>query len=144
MDSIERSKAFFEKGYSCSQSVFLAFADQFGIDPDTAARMASAFGGGMGRMGGTCGAVSGALMVLGLSRGGSDPADKATKEKTYALARSLQETFRARMGALGCNDLLGVDIGTPEGQERARTEGRFKNCSKYVEQASGILVEILK
>lgn len=143
MNPVEQASFFFRQGYSCSQSVLLAFAQHYGIPLDVAARISSGFGGGMGRMGRTCGAVSGGAMVLGLFQGTSNPTDKATKEKTYQLVRSFQEEFRNRCGALDCADLLGVDISTPEGLAQARAEGRFPGCSRFVEESARLLTEIL-
>ena len=76
----------FSEGYSCSQSVLAAFAPELGLDADAALRVSAAFGGGMGRTGGTCGAVTGALMALGLKYGAT-VADPVAKERTYALTR---------------------------------------------------------
>ena len=132
----------FSDGFSCSQSVLAAFAPKLGLDVDAALRVSAAFGGGMGRTGGTCGAVTGALMVLGL-RYGSSVADKVAKEITYAQARDFIARFEARHGATACADLLGVNIGTPEGQAAARETNLFKTvCPELVASAAAILEEM--
>ncbi len=143
MDHSELAGAFFKQGYNCSQSVLLAFAETYGLSLEQAAQVAAGFGGGMGRLGHTCGAVSGGLMALGLARGIVIPGDKAAKEETYALARRFQARFAERFGALDCKDLLGVDISTPEGQAQARTEGRYTGCAVFVQGAAAILSEML-
>jgi len=143
MDHMERAGAFFKQGYNCSQSVLLAFAETYGLSLEQAAQVAAGFGGGMGRLGRTCGAVSGGLMAIGLARGIVWPADRDAKEQSYALARRFQALFAERYGALDCNDLLGVDISTPEGHARAQQEGRFTGCSVFVQGAAEILAEIL-
>jgi C_GCAxxG_C_C family probable redox protein len=132
----------FCEGYSCSQSVLAAFAPEFGLDADAALRVSAAFGGGMGRTGGTCGAVTGALMVLGL-RYGPTVVDTMAKELTYAQAREFIARFEARHGATTCADLIGVNISTPEGQAAAREANLFKTtCPGLVASAAAILEEM--
>jgi len=119
--------------------VLAAFAPDLGVDAETALRVSAAFGGGMGRTGGTCGAVTGALMALGLKTGASRP-DSATKEQTYAQAREFLARFEARHGATTCADLLGVNIGIPEGLAAAREANLFKTvCPELVADAAAIL-----
>ena len=98
---IDVASSRFSEGFSCSQSVLAAFAPEPGLDADAALRVSAAFGGGMGRAGGTCGAVTGALMVLGL-RYGPTVADKVAKEQTYTQAREFIARFEA---ASGRNDM---------------------------------------
>ena len=132
----------FSEGFSCSQSVLAAFAPELGLDADAALRVSAAFGGGMGRTGGTCGAVTGALMVLGLKYGATVP-DPVARERTYALTREFVARFEARHGATACADLLGVNIGTPEGQTAARAANLFKaTCPGLVATAAAIIEEM--
>jgi C_GCAxxG_C_C family probable redox protein len=139
---IDLARSRFSEGFSCSQSVLAAFAPELGLDADVALRVSAAFGGGMGRTGGTCGAVTGALMVLGL-RYGPTVADKVAKELTYAQAREFIARFEARHGATTCADLLGVNISTPEGQAAAREANLFKTtCPGLVASAAAILEEM--
>jgi C_GCAxxG_C_C family probable redox protein len=135
---------FFARGYSCSQSVMLAFAEQLGIDPAIAARLAAGFGGGIGRQGLTCGAVTGAVLALGMQYGSDDPEDKAAKENVYALVSRFSAKFAARNGSISCSGLLGCDISTSEGMAVAREHNMFKTrCPVYVGDAALILTEIL-
>jgi C_GCAxxG_C_C family probable redox protein len=139
---IDMARSRFSEGFSCSQSVLAAFAPELGLDADAALRVSAAFGGGMGRTGGTCGAVTGALMVLGL-RYGPTVADKVAKELTYAQARDFMVRFEASHGATTCADLLGVNISTPEGQNAARDAKLFKTiCPAMVASAVAILQEM--
>jgi C_GCAxxG_C_C family probable redox protein len=132
----------FSEGFSCSQSVLAAFAPDLGLDANAALRVSAAFGGGMGRLGHTCGAVTGALMALGLKYGAT-VADPAAKERTYAQAREFIARFEARHGATACADLLGVNISTPEGQAAAREANLFKTvCPGLVASAAIILQEM--
>ena len=140
---IEVALARFSDGFSCSQSVLAAFGPELGLDVDAALRVSAAFGGGMGRLGHTCGVVTGALMVLGL-RYGATVADPAAKELTYAKARDFVAKFEARHGATDCADLLGVNIGTPEGQAAAREANLFKTtCPGLVASAAEIVGQMI-
>ena len=109
---IETAVSRFAEGFNCSQAVFSAYAE--GLETETALKIASGFGGGMGRMAETCGAVTGAMMVLGLRFGAASP-DREAKELIYARIREFADRFKARNGSLDCRDLLGCDISTPEG-----------------------------
>jgi C_GCAxxG_C_C family probable redox protein len=134
----------FNRSYSCSQSVLSAYSGEFGMDKEQAYRVAGAFGAGMGRMCETCGAVTGAFMVLGLKYGKVKMEDEAAKEKTYALVRQFADEFTARNGSIVCRELLGCDIGTPEGMKYAK-ENRLTStkCPKYVRDAADILEHLL-
>ena len=135
----------FGEGFSCSQAVFSVFAPQWGLDRITALKVASPFGGGMGRLGETCGAVTGALMAIGLKYGQTIGEDKAAKEKSYELVRQFAERFKARnRGCLTCRELLGADISTPEGLQKVRETQAFTvMCPKFVRDAAEIVEELL-
>jgi C_GCAxxG_C_C family probable redox protein len=141
---IDRAVSRFSDGFSCSQSVLLGFAPRFGLDLDVAARIAASFGGGMGHMGEVCGAVSGALMVIGLASGGVTPQDKESKERTYQLVREFASQFKARHGSLLCRELLGCDLSQPGALESARARSLFANCPYLVRDAAEIVGEILQ
>lgn len=133
----------FARGLSCSQAVFSAYAAEYGLDKSAASRIASGFGGGMGRMAQTCGAVTGAYMVIGLKYGAAT-GDQEAKEKTYRLVREFAEQFRAKNGSLVCKDLLGCDISSPEGFETMKQKGLHQSvCTKLVRDACDLLDEIL-
>jgi C_GCAxxG_C_C family probable redox protein len=144
MKKIDHAARVFADGFNCAQAVFSTVAPGLGLDEETAARIATAFGGGMARMGGTCGVVTGAFMALGLARGNGRPADKETKEKTYVIALEFVKRFMERHGSIACRDLLGCDIGTHEGHERAKQQGLFDTvCSKLVKDSAAILEDML-
>ncbi len=144
MTRIEDAVACFKQGYSCSQTVVAAFAPSLGLDRDTALKIASGFGGGMGRLGETCGAVTGAFMILGLKYG-SPATDRQAKETIYAVVREFAQRFQTIHGSLLCRDLLGCDLNTPEGLALAQEKKLFSTvCSPYVETAAEILEEMLK
>lgn len=143
MTRIEDAVARFSEGYSCSQAVFSAFAPSLGLDQDTALKVASGFGGGMGRLAETCGAVTGAFMVIGLKYGAAS-ADQEAKLAVYAKVREFAERFKACYGSLICRDLLGCDLSTPEGAAFAHEQKLPSTvCPKYVQKAAEILEEML-
>lgn len=143
-DPIERSVSLFEQGFTCSQAVLAAYAARYGLDEATALKVSCAYGGGVARSGEACGAVSGALMVIGLAHGKASQGDDAAKERTYALTREFWNRFRARHGSLVCKELIGFDIGTPDGAKAASESGVFRDkCPVLVRSAAEILRELL-
>lgn len=139
----DSAAARFAEGFNCSQAVLSAFAERLGLDQATALKLAAGFGGGMGCLGHTCGAVSGALMVLGLKHGTTAPGP-AAKEAVYARVREFAQRFQALHGSLACRDLIGYDISVAEEFQRAKESGVFKTkCPDFVRTASVILKEML-
>lgn len=136
----------FLQGYNCSQAVFCAFCDVTGLDMDAAARMASSFGGGLGRLREVCGTVSGAALVLGIAKGYADPKDFAAKKTHYALIQEYARRFREANGSIVCRELLeGVEV-APGGAPEARTEAYYKKrpCPNLAYCAAEILDELLE
>ncbi len=132
-----------DAGFNCSQAVFAALAPDLGLEQETALKIAAAFGGGISRMGETCGAVTGALMAVGLKDGFAEPGP-AAKERVYQLGRQFMARFRELHGSIRCRDLLGCDLSTPEGLAEARQRGLFKNqCPLYVKDAVQIASEMI-
>lgn len=145
MNTAECAASYFGEGFNCSQSVLSAYAPQLGLSPETALRIASAFGGGMARMGEVCGAVTGALMVIGLKHGYTKAEDREIKEEAYRLVNEFARLFRERNGSIVCRELIGCDIGTPEGLKYARDNDLFNtHCLKFVRDAVEIVAEILE
>jgi len=141
MTCAEKAKAYFEEGYNCAQAVTLAFADEMGLEKDAAARMASSFGGGLGRLREVCGAVSGMSLATGALFGYSDPKAKAEKADHYALIQKLAGEFREQAGSIICRELLaGINNDTNPVPE-ARTASYYKKrpCGDLVALAAGIL-----
>ena len=144
MSRSDESEKLFRDGFNCSQAVFSAFASEMGIQVETAMKIACAFGGGM-RLGNTCGAVTGALMAIGLKYGKSKADENEARDKTYALTKQVQDRFCKAKGSVMCRDLLGYDLSTPEGYEKAKENQAFlKICPVLVKDAVAILEEILK
>lgn len=144
MDNVEQARSLFLNGYSCSQSVLMTYAELFHLDPETAARIAAPFGGGVARRGNTCGAVNGAFMVLGLKYGHSSADDLESKEKTYQSVQNFISHFKERNGSIRCMELLGLDISTPEGLQYAYDTQLFTTrCPSFVIDAIEILDQLL-
>ena len=140
-DPIQTAGDRFAQGLSCSQSVFSAFASQLGLDDETALKLASPFGGGVAHQGNVCGAVSGALMVLGLARGNTTP---EKKDETYRIAEEFIQRFQDRHESILCQELIGHDLSTPEGLQNARETGVFKSiCPGLVKDAAELLADFL-
>lgn len=143
MERVERATRHFAEGLNCAQSVLLAFSEGR-LESATAARLAAGLGGGMGRAGETCGAVTGAVLVIGLLLGHADAADRAAKERCYQAARQFVDAFRRRNGTVVCRELLGLDLGTPEGSQRFRQHRMAEtHCARFVRDAAEILEELL-
>ena len=146
MDHAEEAKRLFMAGYNCSQAVFCAFCDETGLDLDTAARLSSSFGGGMGRLREVCGTVSGALMALGAIQGYADPRDRNAKTAHYHLVQEYARLFRDQNGSIICRDLLkGVQVtegGVPE--ERTPEFYACRPCLRLAGEAAAILDRLLE
>lgn len=143
MDRIQKAAQLFNSNFNCSQAVLAAFAESRQIDEATALKIASGFGGGIGCTGGTCGALTGAVMVIGLHCGTADAADKTTKLEVYRKVRLLTEEYKLRAGSTICRDLIGFDLSTAEGQQAAKAPRAFDRCDDFVRIAAEILEEML-
>ena len=132
----------FKNGLNCTQSILWAYWEGLGIDRDSALKIGMAFGGGIAKRGGTCGAVSGALMVLGLSFGSTDAKDIASKNNTYAVAEKFMKEFEARNNTSDCRELIGFDISQPFTPEKIKIIS--EKCPKFIRDAADIIEEILK
>ncbi|MFC1512255.1 C-GCAxxG-C-C family protein [Candidatus Latescibacterota bacterium] len=140
----ESALGIFEEGFSCSQSVLAAFCETCDLDRNTALKLADGFGGGMGHMALTCGAVTGGIMVIGLKHGRRSTSDSSSKEKTVTLVREFMRGFNGRNGSTDCRDLLGCNISTDGGYAHAHEHNLFHTiCPKYVRDAVEILEELL-
>jgi C_GCAxxG_C_C family probable redox protein len=145
MNCAERAADYFARGFNCSQSVLAAYAEQFGLTEELALKVAGGFGGGMGRMGETCGAVTGAIMVIGLKFASTTPGDIQGKENTYAVVREFVHRFKGRNVTVLCRELLDCDISTPEGMKRAQQEKLIKQCCpKFIRDAAEILDQLIE
>ncbi|MCJ7564462.1 MAG: C-GCAxxG-C-C family protein [Candidatus Aminicenantes bacterium] len=144
MNKAEKAVALFKEGFSCSQAVFSAFSEDFGLDRNTSLKISQPFGGGMAHLGEACGAVTGAFMLIGLKYGRTKADDLAARDRTYAKMRQFTDRFKALHCSIQCRCLLGLDLGTEEGMRLAREKNLFQTiCVKYVQDAATIVEEFL-
>lgn len=137
----------FKSGYNCAQSVFLAFAEDFGFDKETALKLSSSFGGGMGRLREVCGAVSSMFAIAGLKYGYASPNDDEAKAKHYELIQALAEKFKSKYGTIICRELLELPEGADSPIPSKRTEEYYQTrpCEAFVRYSSEIIEkELLK
>ncbi|MCF8387082.1 MAG: C-GCAxxG-C-C family protein [Bacteroidales bacterium] len=135
---------YFKNHHNCAQSVLLPFAGDLKIDHETAKRIASGFGTGMGKMQKTCGAVTGSFMVLGLHNGNQYEDNSLVKKRTAEMIRDFSREFEKTHGSIECRALLNVDISTEEGNQFAHAEGLFeKICEKCISDAVKILQNLI-
>ncbi len=143
---VEKARALFKQGFNCSQSVFAACADLYGIDDEALAlRLSASFGGGIGRMRQTCGAACGMFMLAGLENGSAVPHDAEGKKQNYALVQDLAAQFKAENGSLICSELLGIAPKPQEPTPEARTEAYYhkRPCAEMVASAVRIFLTTL-
>ena len=146
-DHKQSARDLFLKGYNCSQSVFCAFAPEYGIPFETALRLSASFGGGIGRMRETCGAFCGAAMILGLETGQTEPSDAQQKQTNYHTVQAAAAKFRQRNGSIKCADLLQLRSDakiTDAPDPRTAEYYRQRPCLQMVETAVDIVEEYLK
>ena len=140
MDHGIKAAELFLGGYYCAQAVAVAFCDKTGLTESQAAKMASAFGGGMGRMREVCGAVSGMLMVLGALYGYDDPGEKALAQREhYALVQELAGKFRERNGSIICREILKNPPADPSPPPRTEEFYKTRPCTRMVVCAAELL-----
>jgi len=134
----------FNSGFNCSQAIFSTYCEQLGLDKETALKISCSFGAGIGSMGETCGAVTGAFMLIGLKCGKYISDDTVSKEHTYKLINDFTAKFKDINGSIKCRDLLSCDISTAEGLKYAREKGLWNTlCPKFVNDSAKIIEEML-
>lgn len=143
MNRSEKAKDLFLSGYNCTQSVLLSFADDLKFSRELAQKLAAGFGGGMGKQQETCGAVTGAIMVLGLLKGEHVNNNDELKESSYGAVKELTRNFVASYKSTKCRDLIGCDLNTPEGAARFKEEKMMENiCADCVKKAVEIVEDL--
>lgn len=142
MDKKTKAIKSFNEGFNCAQSVLSVFADNLGISEKTVLRISSGFGGGMGRMQKTCGAVTGAFMVIGSLYGKINKEDSVSKTLTHKKINDFAEKFKAKHGFIDCRDLLDFDMNDEvELAKAVKNDYSNKFCVKYIETAVELLEE---
>jgi C_GCAxxG_C_C family probable redox protein len=140
----EKAIRSFRADLNCAQSVLTAYAEDFNLDPDLLSAISCGFGGGMGRLQETCGAVTGAFMVFGIHNSKNYKENKDLKDKTYAMVQQFSEKFKAIHGTLDCHALLNCDMKTEEGQRHIKANRLHETiCEKCVADSVRIIDEII-
>lgn len=145
-ERVDRAKALFLEGYNCSQSIVGAFCEDVGLDFETAIKISSSFGGGMGRLREVCGTVTGIFMLIGLKYGYTSPKDMDKKSAHYKLVQDVAARVRADWGTIVCRELLpAVAAKDTSYRPSARTEEYYKArpCLKMVAYAAALAESIL-
>jgi C_GCAxxG_C_C family probable redox protein len=145
MNRADKAEELFRKGYNCSQSVFAAFADELHMPVEEAARIASPFGAGFGKLREVCGAVSGMTLAAGYLKGYDDPSDYESKKQLYALIQKMCAEFKELEGTLICRELLGLKEGEDAAEPSVRTEEYYRSrpCIGACRAAAGIAEKYL-
>lgn len=142
MNKVEQAVGKFSRGANCAQSVLLTYCNELDLDMRSLLKVGTGFGGGI-RQGEVCGAVAGAIMVLGLKYGPDKIEDKESKEKVYEMVGIFNEKFKKMNSSITCRDLLGCNLNQKGMREYAREKGLFKDiCPKLIKDAINILDEI--
>lgn len=143
MNHIEKALEYYNNNFNCSQGVFTSFATEMGIDEKLALKISTNFGGGE-RKGEVCGAVAGALMVLGLRCGHCDSEDTENKAKAYAVSTEFMNRFIMKNGSVVCRELLGYDLTKTEDMSFIEKHKLFRIfCPKMIISAAEILDEMI-
>ncbi|MGA3198725.1 MAG: C-GCAxxG-C-C family protein [Halobacteriota archaeon] len=134
----------FQEGFTCSQAVLSVFAEDFGLDRETALRISQGFGAGIAYTDSICGALSGAVMVIGLRYGRIRADDTAAKEKTYAVVREFLREFKARHGSVACTGLLGYNLSDPQQvAEVKKNKVVMARCPAFVRDAVKLVEKVV-
>ena len=141
----EAAMANFMKGYNCSQAIVLAFADLVPMDESTLLKMASSFGGGMGRLREVCGSVSGMFMIAGLLYGYDGPETGEVKAEHYARIQELAKRFEEKHGTIICREMLGLSVHHDSPVPEARTKEYYQKrpCPEIIGDAAEILEQFI-
>ena len=141
----EKAMQSFKDGYNCAQCMVIAFEDLLTIDLDTALKISSPFGGGMGRLREVCGSASGMFMVLGFVKGYNEPDNYEGKKELYEHVQELARRFEEANGSIICRELLGLDVKKQDAAPEKRTEEYYKKrpCVEMVGSATEILEQYL-
>jgi C_GCAxxG_C_C family probable redox protein len=143
MSRVDEAVDCFCRGAACSQAILGTYGPSVGLPREQGIKLSSGFAGGM-RLAQTCGAVTGAFMVLGLKHAGPNCDQRDSRENVYAAIREFTAKFQQRNHTVVCKELLGCDISTPQGAQQATKEGLFRSiCPRLVQDAAEILEEML-
>lgn len=141
-DVSEKAAAYFSEGYNCAQSVLLALSQHWRIADDLIPRIATGFGGGIGRCGSVCGALTGGVMAIGIKYGTNEPSGDKRK-KAYELARDLLRRFQRKHGSVSCRELIGYDLSDPDQLAKAHESNVLEEkCPVYIREIVQAVLEL--
>ena len=142
MNPVDKTLDLVGNGLNCSQAILAAFGEQFGVDLEKAKKLGRPFGGGMGHLALTCGAITGAIMVLGLAR--NDAEEPLAREEAFESVRELMQRFEERHGTSVCKKLLGADMSTAEGMKKIQQDKLTQRlCPVFIRSSAEILLKLL-
>jgi C_GCAxxG_C_C family probable redox protein len=141
----DRVSEYMERGFNCAEAIVAAFSERSAAVEACLVHIATPFGAGLGRTNGLCGLVSGGVIVLGAMLGRDDPSDVEAKERAYEAAAEFLASAEAACGSILCQEILGTDLSTPEGRQKALADGLFvKRCRVASVDIAGILERLLE
>lgn len=145
-DRVEKARELFLSGFSCAQSMFIAFSDIFSMTDDNARRLAAGLGGGIGRMRETCGVITSGSLILSLVYGPTQGEDRDSKAKTYEKVRELMERMKELEGTVCCRELLGLDEAEESCVPQERTQQYYEDrpCERLVVECATVLCQMLR
>ena len=140
----EHAVDIFNNGFNCAQAVLSSHCEEFDLTDTAAKKIACGFGGGIGHIGEVCGAVTGAIMLIGLKYGKCIESDNEAKEKTYKLVKEFTDSFKKEFGSINCSELLKYDLSKEDELSAARKSGVFKElCPAFVKRSVELVEKIL-
>lgn len=135
----------FTDGFNCAQAVLSSFSEEYSCPKELALKISGAFGSGMGQLGETCGAVTGALMIIGLKYGKYKSSDTESKDRTYACVKQYSDIFKLRFGSIKCTDLIKFNLSNHEELIEARKAGVFQSiCPELIKCSVEILESLFQ
>ena len=140
----EKAKSYFDQGFNWAESISLSFKEYLGIKDSIIPKLASGFGGGIGRKGSLCGAFTGSIMAIGMKLGRTDAKDKDAVAKVYSKCQEFWSQFEKEFGSNLCYDIIRVHLDNEEERKRWLASGGMEKCSKIVEKTAQMLCEYMK
>jgi C_GCAxxG_C_C family probable redox protein len=143
MKRVEKAIGLYKEEFNCPQAVLCAYADELGLDQETALKIASPFGGGIARNGKICGAITGGLMVIGLKNWDSQKEREASKAGVYKISNQFMDEIKKRNKTLDCEELLGISVSTAEGRALVKENNlNVKVCHKVINDVVSVLEKL--
>ena len=140
----EKAKNYMDQGFNWAESISLSFKEYFGIQDSIIPRLATGFGGGIGRKGSLCGAFTGSIMAIGMKMGRTDPKDKETISRIYGKCQQFWNQFEKEFGSNICYNIIGYHLDNEEERQKWLASGGMEKCAAIVEKTARMLYEFIK